>query len=119
MESPPYQTGQTYQPYQPYQYNYPPYYNYTAPPVQKSTNGLAIASMICSIAGVAVSFAPIVGIILGFVALNQIKNEPYKYEGKGMATAGVVIGFAVVGLRGLIILFYLYFIFFVIGMSTY
>ena len=115
MESPPYQTGQTYQPYQPYQYNYPPYYNYN-PPVQKSTNGLAIASLVCSLAGIAVSIVPIVGIILGFVALNQINKEPYKYEGKGMAMAGVIIGFCVVGFRGIIMLIYLYFFFFLFTM---
>ena len=100
----------SYPPYSPPAY-YDPGYNYYTPPLQKSTNGFAIASLCCSLGGILVSFAPIVGIILGFVALDQIKKQPYRYEGKGMATAGVVIGFVVVGLRGIFLLFYIYFIF--------
>ena len=34
----------------------------------------------------------IVGIVLGFVALSQIKKSPEKFGGKPYATAGIIIG---------------------------
>ncbi|MDR1196820.1 MAG: DUF4190 domain-containing protein [Candidatus Nomurabacteria bacterium] len=48
------------------------------------TNGLAIAGFICSF------FVSVLGIILGAVALGQIKKTGE--GGKGLATAGIVIG---------------------------
>ena len=51
------------------------------------TNGLAIASLIVSL----VCFGP-VGLILGIVASNQIKNSNGTQTGQGMATAGIIIG---------------------------
>ena len=53
--------------------------------------------MITAIAGLLLAgcFGPIpgvVGLVLGLVALSQIKKSPEKYTGKPMATAGVIIG---------------------------
>jgi hypothetical protein len=31
-------------------------------------------------------------VVLGIIALVQIKNDPMKYSGKGMAIAGIVTG---------------------------
>ena len=59
---------------------YPPY-----PPPQ--TNALAIASLIC-----AFLFAPL-GIVFGHVSLSQIKRSGE--EGRGLAVAGLVIGYLV------------------------
>jgi hypothetical protein len=57
------------------------------------TNGLAIASFVCSIIGfLFVTF--IVGIVLGFVARSQIRNSTTGQKGDGLAIAGIVIGFA-------------------------
>lgn len=95
---------------------YDPGYHSYPPPVQKQTNPLAIASLVCSLAGLMITFAPIVGAILGYIALQQIKKEPYKYEGKGMATAGMIIGIALFGIRCLFIVVYIFFIIFIIGM---
>jgi hypothetical protein len=59
------------------------------------TNGLAVASLVCSIAGltpyVGASMAAL-GIVLGSVALNQIKRAPQ--AGYGLAVAGIVVGVA-------------------------
>jgi Domain of unknown function (DUF4190) len=59
------------------------------------TNTTAVASLVCSIIG----FAPyvggvlsIVGIVLGAVALNQIKETPQ--GGYGVAVAGIAVGVA-------------------------
>jgi peptidyl-prolyl cis-trans isomerase B (cyclophilin B) len=62
---------------------YPPdYYGY---PVQRPTNGMAIASIIC-----AFLFAPL-GILFGHISLSQIKRTGE--EGRGLAVAGLVIGY--------------------------
>ena len=53
------------------------------------TNGLAIAALCCSIVGM-VPLASIVGIVLGIVALNQLRERIQR--GRGMAVAGIVIG---------------------------
>ncbi len=82
------------------------------PRTQKPTQNLALASMITGIAGLVMAgcFGPIPGVValvLGLVALSQIKKSPEKYSGKPFATAGVIIG-------GVTILFYVLFILWVI-----
>jgi hypothetical protein len=63
-----------------------------ATPARK-TNGLAIAALVLGIA----SFVPplaicsIPAIIMGAIALNQIKKDP-ALEGRGMALAGLICG---------------------------
>ncbi|MBN1539627.1 MAG: DUF4190 domain-containing protein [Candidatus Thermoplasmatota archaeon] len=75
--------------------------------VTRRTYGLAIASLVVSLAGIFVPYAPLVGIILGFVALSRIKEAPLRYEGRGLAKAGIAIGFVVIGLKVLFFLIYL------------
>ena len=78
-------------PQQPYGYpqqqGYPQ--PYAAPPMATGTNGLAIASLICAF------FVPIVAIILGHIALNQIKQTGQ--EGRGLALAGTILGYVFTG----------------------
>ena len=57
----------------------------------QKTNGMAIASLILSLAGiVTVGAAGILGLIFGIVALRQISRTGD--AGKGMAIAGIVVG---------------------------
>ncbi|MBF6242900.1 DUF4190 domain-containing protein [Nocardia aobensis] len=97
--TPPPQQQQSYPSYpqqQPYGqpgYGYPaatPYqpYGYAAP--QQGTNGLAIGSLIASILGLCTCIGSIVGIILGVIALNQIKERGG--QGRGMALGGIWVG---------------------------
>lgn len=80
---------------QPYGYAQPQGYpQQYAAPMATGTNGLAIASLICAF------IIPIVGVILGHIALNQIKQTGQ--EGRGLAIAGLAIGYSLIGL-GLII----------------
>ena len=62
----------------------------------QKTNGIAIAALISSF------FVSVLGIILGFVALNQIKTSGE--QGRGLALAGIIIGFVAVGITILIII---------------
>jgi hypothetical protein len=60
--------------------------------IAPKTNGLAIASLICSCAGL--FFLPaIAGIVLGFVARAQIKRFNGAQRGDGLAVAGIIVGF--------------------------
>lgn len=65
-------------------------YGYGAP--AQGTNTMAIASLVASIVGVLCGVGSIVGIVLGAMALNQIKRT--RQEGYGLAVAGIVVGVA-------------------------
>jgi hypothetical protein len=72
---------------------YPPPYAYGygyAPPQQGGTNGMAIAAMVCGICGFACLVPGLVGIVLGIIALPQIKRSGQ--AGRGMAITGIVMG---------------------------
>lgn len=82
-QTPPYAAPGAYQ---------PPYGGYAA--VQK-TNTLSIVSMIASIAGfiwILPFVGSLAGAIMGHISLNQIKQTGEK--GRGMALAGVIVGWA-------------------------
>lgn len=79
---------------------YPPAYiggpgYYPGAPLRNS--GLAIASMVCGIAGyLTCYFVGILGIpavICGHMALNQINNSAEPVAGRGMAIAGLILGY--------------------------
>lgn len=93
--------SQPYEPYpqQPQQPGYQPYAqpapgyapqqqypNYL--PGAGPTSGMAIASLVCSLLNIS-----IVGIILGHIALNQIKQSNGYIQGRGLAIAGLIIGY--------------------------
>jgi hypothetical protein len=69
----------------------------------KITNGLAIASLACGIFGIGPG--SVVAIILGHIALRQIRREPLRFSGKGLANAGIVLGW--LGVVGTILLLFL------------
>lgn len=60
------------------------------------TNGLAIGSLVMGILswlGLA-CVGPLGAIVSGHIALGQIRREPMRYAGKGMAVAGLALGYA-------------------------
>lgn len=79
------------QPYQPPQVYMPPY-AYMRPPDQ----GLAVASLVCSLIGLVLCFPAILGIVFGHVALSKAKRG--EAGGRGMAQAGMIVGYVVTGL---------------------
>jgi hypothetical protein len=86
-------------------------YGYQAPmPPARQTNGLAIASMVVSLASLVVcGFPAIIGAIMGHVARRQIRERGE--DGDGMALTGVIVGWIVFALT--IIGWGVYIIFFV------
>lgn len=81
---------------------YPPPYG--AIPQPEGVNGLAIASLVLGIIGllsswtVCLSVLPIVGVILGHIGYG-------KQTGRGMALAGLILGYVAIAISIFIILF--------------
>ena len=61
-----------------------------APP-RKSTNGLAIASMVLGIVGLC-GVGSILALIFGYIARRQIRESMGGQGGDGMAIAGIILG---------------------------
>jgi Domain of unknown function (DUF4190) len=103
QEAPVTEQPPNYPPPPPGGYGYPPppgagSYGYPPPPPPQSaaTNGMAVASLVCSLFGWLCLIGPILGLIFGFVALNQIKQTGQR--GHGMALAGIIIGAILIAL---------------------
>ncbi len=77
-----------------------------APPVR--TNGLAIASLICSLVWF-FWLGSILGIVFGLIARGQIKRSKGQEQGSGLATAGLIIG--IIGIVGTAIWLIVFFAF--------
>lgn len=84
-------------------YPAPAYSGPYGPSQPSATNTLAIASLISSFVGVLCCIGSIVGIVLGAVALSQIKQT--RQEGYGLAVAGIVIGVATLLVSLIIMIF--------------
>ncbi|MET7773129.1 DUF4190 domain-containing protein [Nocardia sp. NPDC005366] len=119
-QQPPSQPQYPQQPYQqspaqPYpqqpNYSYPPGYQPYGGPVAAGTNGLAIGALVASLVGLCTcSIGSIVGIILGVIALNQLKERPQ--DGRGLALSGIWVGV------GGIVVWSIYFVLMLIGNSV-
>jgi hypothetical protein len=91
---------------QPYVGGYPQPYGAYPPPL--GTNGLAIASLVVSLASpLLCSLLSIVGIVLGMVALNQIKQTGQ--QGRGLALGGIIVGIVLIVLTIVAIIVYVAF----------
>ena len=85
--------GQQYNPN--YSQPYAQQYGYMPPAANQQCNGFAIAGFVCSF------FTSIIGLIFSIIGLNQIKRQGGK--GKGLATAGIIISVAKLGIYLLLI----------------
>lgn len=97
-----------YQYQQPYQQPYPPAYGqpyggrapYVQPPyvpvANRSDNALAIGALVCSILGFCSGITAIAGLVMGHIALS--KTNRGEADGRGLATAAVIVGYVVIAL---------------------
>jgi hypothetical protein len=80
-------------------------------PVRRPSQGLAVASLVTGLLGLALScFGPLPGmaaIVLGWMALAQIKKSPETAGGKPLAITGVVTGSLVTAFWALMLLFWI------------
>jgi hypothetical protein len=82
-----------------------------APVARASTNGLAIASLVLGILWL-YWIGSVLALIFGYVARQQIAQRQGMQDGRGMATAGIVLGWIGVGFLVLFLLLA------VIGLAT-
>jgi hypothetical protein len=80
-------------------------YGYSPPP---PNNGLAVASLICGVLGLALcQLAGIAALVMGYIARKRIRETGE--QGAGMALAGIILGWVSVALLVGIVLFYVAF----------
>jgi len=85
-------------------YGYPPYYSqppqagqpgpYMQPYIHRTTNGMAIASMVLGIVWI-YWIGSVLALVFGYIARRQIRERGQ--AGDGMAIAGIVLGWIGVG----------------------
>jgi Domain of unknown function (DUF4190) len=93
-----------------------PAYGYGAPmvPVAPKTNGMAIAALVCALAGLVTCVSAPVGAILGHVARRQIRERGE--GGDGMALTGIIVGWILTGLGLAYLIFVVVFV--IIGINS-
>ncbi|HPQ69225.1 MAG TPA: DUF4190 domain-containing protein [bacterium] len=77
-----------------------------APGTQKTTPTMAVLSLIFGIIGFFIFIIPgIISIVLGFMARRRIDRNPELYQGRGLATSGIIMGlFQTIAVPGCIVL---------------
>lgn len=72
---------------------------------QKKTSQVNVFAVLSLIFGIAffIPFGPILAIVFGFIALSQISKN--SEEGKGLAIAGIILGFLWIFVMLMILLF--------------
>jgi hypothetical protein len=78
------------------------YAAYGAPVAQATTNGLAIASMVLGILWL-YWIGSILALVFGYVAKGQIDRSAGRQTGRGMAVAGIVLGWIGVAALAIVI----------------
>jgi Domain of unknown function (DUF4190) len=76
-----------------------------APPVQRpKTSGLAVASLVTGLFFWCFLIPGVVGIVLGFLALEKVADSQGTVKGRGMAIAGIVLGYIGLGIAAAVLL---------------
>ena len=76
-------------------------------PPAPTTNGLAVAALVTGLFFWCFVIPGIVAVILGYLALEQIADSAGAQRGRGMAIAGIVLGWVGIGLLGIGVLAFL------------
>jgi hypothetical protein len=79
-----------------------------APAVPAQTSGKAIASLVLALCGLACcGLGPIFGLVLGIEALDDINTSGGRLEGRGLATAGIIVSAVFLVLALMLVLMFL------------
>lgn len=81
----------------------PPGYQPPQQPIPQSTNGFAIASLVLGIVWIW-WIGSILALVFGYVGLSQIRRSGGYQGGRGLAIAGIVLGWVGIGFLVLFIL---------------
>jgi hypothetical protein len=57
-----------------------------------STDGYAVASLVCSIVGFLIALSAILGIVFGIISVRRIGRSRSNTKGEGLAAAGIIVG---------------------------
>jgi DNA-directed RNA polymerase subunit RPC12/RpoP len=76
----------------------PPFTGYDAGTAPPRTSGLAIASLVCSLASLVTCVGWLPGIICGHMARSRMRRDS-SLKGRGLAKAGLVIGYSILMLE--------------------
>lgn len=76
----------------------------TETPTPVKSNGMAITALVMGILGFFCGITSILAVIFGHVGLSQIRNSNGTQSGRGMAIAGLVLGYVVLGFAAFFIL---------------
>ncbi|MFI7123971.1 DUF4190 domain-containing protein [Amycolatopsis sp. NPDC049868] len=107
-------SGQFEQPYGLQPYQPPPQQYYVQQPYMRPPDqGMAVASLVCSLIGLVMCFPAILGIIFGHIALSKAKRG--EAGGQGMAQAGMIIGYVVTALWLIPVILWFIFVVLAIG----
>jgi hypothetical protein len=73
---------------------------YPPQPPQPTMNALALTSLVCGLVGLAMfrlgAVVSILAVVFGHVALRQIRQAPTPQRGRGMAVAGLALGYVTI-----------------------
>jgi hypothetical protein len=75
---------------------------YTTP--QPGTHALAIVSLVLSLLGLVQILPLIGGIVSGMIARNEIRDNPNRYSGEGIARTAIILGWVGIALSVLVAL---------------
>lgn len=75
--------------------------SYGAAPYPQTTNGFAVASLVLGILFVG-GLGSVLALVFGYIAKNQIDQSGGFEGGRGMAIAGIVLGW--IGLAGIVLM---------------
>ena len=74
---------------------------YPSPAAAPTTSGLAIASLVTGLFFWCFFVPGVVSVVLGYLALEQIADSGGATRGRGMAIAGIVLGWVGIGIVGI------------------
>jgi hypothetical protein len=84
----------------------PPGTIYPGASATTKVSGLAVAALVTGLFFWCCAIPGIVSIVLGHLALEDIENSGGAKSGRGMAIAGIVLGWVGVGLVGVLVLWW-------------